>query len=167
MTNAEVGTPLKLRFVLSNVLCSHDDTAISLSTEVAGYGFGEWLHVCRLQAPLPALEAEFRPERLLVRWPFRCRKIVTYHIASPEHWMDLVNDYPYFFLQQRLDHLKTDGICSLQRLEALYVSVTRALGQLLMYFQCIASGIKTSCVYRDQCAVFPVASPPLLSWGAS
>ena len=51
------------------------------------------------------------------------------------HRMDLVNDYPYFFLRQRLDHLKTDGICSLQHLEALYVSVTRALGQLLMYFE--------------------------------
>ena len=66
VTNAEVGAPLKLPFALSNVSCSQDDTAISLSTEVAGYGFGEWLHVC-LQAPLPALEAEFRPERLLVR----------------------------------------------------------------------------------------------------
>ena len=32
--------------------------------------------------------------------------------------MDLVNGYPYFFLQQRLDH---DGICSLQRLEALCI----------------------------------------------
>ena len=66
VTNAEVGALLKLPFVLSNVSCSQDDTAISLSIEVAGYGFGEWLHVCRLQAPLLALEAEFRPERLLV-----------------------------------------------------------------------------------------------------
>ena len=49
VTNAEVGVPLKL----SNVPCSQDDTAISLSTEVSCYGFGEWLHVCRLQAPLP------------------------------------------------------------------------------------------------------------------
>ena len=60
LTNAEVGAPLKLPFALSSVSCSQDDTAISLSTEVAGYGFGEWLHVCRLQAPLPALEAVFR-----------------------------------------------------------------------------------------------------------
>ena len=33
----------------SNVLCSQDDTDISLSTEVGGYGIGEWLHLCRLQ----------------------------------------------------------------------------------------------------------------------
>ena len=43
-----VGAPLKLR---SRTF--QDDTAILLSTEVAGYEFGEWLHVCRLQAPLP------------------------------------------------------------------------------------------------------------------
>ena len=67
VTNAEVGMPFKLPFVLSNVSCSQDDAAISLSTEVAGYEFGEWLHVCRLQAPPLALEAEFCPERLLVR----------------------------------------------------------------------------------------------------
>ena len=84
VTNAEVGAPLKLPFALSNVPCSQDYTAISLSTEVAGYGFGEWLHVCRLQGPLSAMEAEFRPERLLVRLRFSCGKVVTYHIASPE-----------------------------------------------------------------------------------
>ena len=53
VTNAEVSAPLKLPFVLSIVLCSQDDTAISLSTEVAGYEFSEWLHgLCRLQEPL-------------------------------------------------------------------------------------------------------------------
>ena len=65
--NAEVGMSFNLPFALWSVLCSQDDTAISLSTEVAGYGFGEWLHVCRLQALLPELEAEFCPEKLLVQ----------------------------------------------------------------------------------------------------
>ena len=105
-----------LPFALSIVPCSQDDTAISLSTEVAGYGFGEWSHVCRLQSSLPALEV---PLRKVACSPVKIwlQKIVTYHIASPErlgvHLMDLVNGYPYFFLQQRLDHLKTEGICSL------------------------------------------------------
>ena len=123
-------------FALSNVWCSQGDTAISLSTEVAGYGFGEWLHVCRLQAPLPALEAEFLPERLLVR-SLQENRDLPHSVTGTfgVHRMDLVNGYPYIFLQQRLDHLKTDGICSLQRLEALYVSVTRALYQLLTYFE--------------------------------
>ena len=89
-------------------------TQLSLSTEVAGYGFGEWLHVCRLQAPFPALEAKFRPERLLVRWPFRCRKIVTYHIASSERlefirWISRTVIRIFSCNVQRLDHLKTDG----------------------------------------------------------
>ena len=65
--NAEVGMPLKLPFALSNVLCSQDNTAISLSTEVAGHGFGEWLHICHLQATLPMLEAKFCPDKLLVQ----------------------------------------------------------------------------------------------------
>ena len=38
-------------FALSNVPCSQDDKAISLSTQVVGHEFGEWLHVCRLQEP--------------------------------------------------------------------------------------------------------------------
>ena len=52
VTHAEMGGPLMIPFALSNVPCSQDDTAISLSTEVAGYVFGERLHVCRLQASL-------------------------------------------------------------------------------------------------------------------
>ena len=45
-------------------------------------------------------------------------KTLTVNIHS-ETLSRVVNGYPYFFLQQRLDHLKTDGICSLQSLEAL------------------------------------------------
>ena len=67
VTNAEVGAPLNIPFALSNVPCIQDDAAILLSTKESGYRFGEWLHVCRSQAALSALEAEFRPERLLVR----------------------------------------------------------------------------------------------------
>ena len=52
MTNAEMGTSPRLPFVLLNlllVLCSQDETAMSLSTGAASYGFGKWLHIsiCR------------------------------------------------------------------------------------------------------------------------
>ena len=131
VTNAEVGAPLKLPFALSNVSCSQDYTAISLSTEVAGYGVGEWLHVC-LQAPLPAVPP--RKVACSVTIWLQENRDLPYSVTGTfgVHRMDLVNGYPYFFLQQRLDHFKTDRICCLQRLK---VSVTCALGQLLIYFQ--------------------------------
>ena len=66
MTNVEVGMLLKLPFPLSKFRAAKI-TAISLSTVVAGYGLGKWIHICRLQAPLLTLDAEFRPERLLFR----------------------------------------------------------------------------------------------------
>ena len=140
MTNAEVGAPLKLPFALLNVSCSQDDTAISLSTEVAGCGFSEWLHVCRLQAPLLALEAEFCLAKLLVRWRFHCRKIVTYHIASPERlefigWISLT--VPRIFSYHRdwiIWRLTGPVLCSAWR---LYMSLWP---MHLVNFWCTFSG---------------------------
>ena len=116
--------------LLSNVLCRQDNTAISLSAEVSCYGFGEWLHICSHHF------RHWRPSSAQIGCLFgddlaAGNRDLPYSVTGMfgVYRMDLMNRYPYFFLQQRLDHLKT------LFLEALYVSVTCALGQLLMYFQ--------------------------------
>ena len=123
VTNAEVGAPLNLPFALSNVPCSQDDTAISLSTEVAGYGFGEWLDVCRLQEALPPLWSPPRKVACSMTIWLQENRDITYSVTRTfgVHRMDLVNDYPYN--RDWIDRLETDGICFLQRLEALHMSL--------------------------------------------
>ena len=53
------------RVALANILCSQEDTVISLSTELAGYGFGEWATRLSFVGAALILKAQFRPKMYL------------------------------------------------------------------------------------------------------